>query len=394
VRSGLVVAQVALALVLLVGSGLMARSFVALRHVDLGFEREGLLTFRVAIPRAEYAEPSSVVDFDRRLTERLAGLPGVLSVGMTSGLPLTDMKSAGPMEPVDQPVPEGDLAPIVERRSVTPGYLEAMGVPLLEGRALEWSDQADQARGVLINRSLASAFWPGESPVGRRLREQGSDFSWEVVGVTGDVRFEDAADEPLPLAYFPVLQGAPDEAVAVYGMDVAVRVAGEPLAAVAAARGALRDVDPQMPMINPRSVESVVDDSMLSTSFAVLLLGIAAAIALLLGTVGLYGVISYVVSRKTQEIGVRMALGAPAATVLGSVLRDGMVLTGFGLALGLAAAWAASRALASLLYGVSASDPVTFVATPLLLALVALVATWLPARRAARVDPVRAMRSD
>lgn len=391
-RSTLVVAQVALALVLLVGSGLMLQSFMALRKVDPGFDPDGLMTFRFALPYAEYKEPHQVLDFHRRLMDRLAAEPGVQAVGMVSGLPLTGQRSAGPMEPVDRPLPEGELGPIVERRSMTPGYLEAMSIPILEGRALAWDDQADQARGIVISQALARTFWPNESAVGRQIRNQASEDSWEVVGVAGDVRFDDVQDEPLPLAYFPVLGGTPEELGPARFMDVVVRGAGDPLDAISGAREALRAADPRLPMINPRTVDAVVRASMASTSFTVLLLGIAAGIALLLGTVGIYGVISYIVSRRTQEIGVRMALGAPASVVLRSVVGQGMTLTGIGVVVGLFGAWGLSRALSSLLYGVSATDPLTFAGTALLLGVVALLAIWIPARRAARVDPVEALR--
>jgi predicted lysophospholipase L1 biosynthesis ABC-type transport system permease subunit len=215
-----------------------------------------------------------------------------------------------------------------------------------------------------------------------------------VVGVAGDVRFDAVEDEALPLAYFPALSGTPEALEPSRSMDVVIRVAGDPLGVVAQAREALGAVDPRLPMISPRTVETVVEESMASTSFTVLLLGIAAGIALLLGTVGIYGVLSFIVSRRTQEIGVRMALGAPAQTVLRSVLSQAMVLTGVGLAVGLGGAWALSRAMASLLYGVTATDPVTFGGTALLLGLVALAATWIPARRASRVDPVEALRAE
>jgi predicted permease len=393
-RSTLAVAQIALALMLLVGSGLMLRSFVALRSVDPGFQTAGLLTFRFALPAAEYEDPAMVLAFHRELSDRLAAVPGAQGVGMISGLPLTDSKTAGPMEPLDQPFPEGELGPIVERRSITPGYLEAMGIPILAGRAPAWEDQADQFRGLVISEALARAFWPDGSAVGRRIRNQTSEFSWEVVGVAGDVRFDDVEDEPLPLAYFPVLGGTPEDPGPALSMDVVVQMAGDPLGGIEEAREALRAVDPRLPMINPRTVEAIVDESMASTSFTVLLLGIAAGIALLLGTVGIYGVISFIVSRRTQEIGVRMALGAPGSTVLRAVMGQGMVLTGLGLGVGLVGAWALSRALASMLYGVSATDPLTFAGTALLLGLVALTATWLPARRASRVDPVEALRAE
>ncbi len=393
-RSTLAVAQVALALMLLVGSGLMLRSFVALRNTDLGFQTAGLMTFRFALPGAEYSDPATVMDFHRRLHDRLAAAPGIEMVGMTSGIPLSEQKSAGPMEAVDNPWPEGELGPIVERRSVTPGYLQAMSIPILQGRGPRWEDQVNEARAAVISENLARAFWPNENPVGRQIRSQGSDVAWEVVGVAGDVRFDAVEDEPLPLIYFPVLSGDPANPDRSLSMDVVVRTSGDPMRVVTTAREALRATDPRLPMINPRTVEAVVKQSLAATSFTVLLLGIAAGIALLLGTVGIYGVLSYIVSRRTQEIGVRMAMGAPAEVVLRSVVGQGMGLAGLGVGVGLFGAWGMSRLLASLLYGVSATDPMTFLGTALLLTLVALAATYVPARRAARVDPVEALRSE
>ena len=393
-RSGLVVAQVALALVLLVGSGLMLRSFVALGTVDLGFHPAGSMTYRFALPEAEYPEATQVLAFHRQLTDQLSQTPGVQGVGMINGLPLTGAKSAGPMEPEDQPFPENELGPLVEQRSVTPGYFDAMRITITHGRALEWGDQGDEFRGVVINATLAKAFWPNRAAVGRRIQSQGSENSWEVVGVAADVRFDGVEDEPLPLAYLPIIAGTAEEPAPVRSVDVVVRVAGDPLDAIAVAREAMRTVDPRLPMINPRTVEAVVREAMAAASFTVILLGIAAAVALLLGTVGIYGVISYIVGQRTQEIGVRMALGAPAATVLKGVVADGLRLTGWGIGLGLLGAWGMSRALESILYGVSTTDPMTFGGTALLLTLVATLATWLPARRASRIDPVEALRTE
>ena len=394
VRSALVIAQVALALVLLIGSGLMIRSFIALRGVDPGFEPAGLMTFRFALPRAEYPEGAQVLDFSRQLSDRLASSPGVRGVGMITGLPLTGSRTAGPMEPADRPFPEGELGPLVERRQVTPGYFQAMSIPIVDGRRLEWTDQGDQFRGVVISETLAQTFWPDESAVGRMIHSQGSADSWEVVGVAGNVRFVDVQEDPPPLIYLPMVAGGAGLAGRSSSMDVVVRVAGDPLEAVELARQALRQIDPRLPMINPRTVETIVEESMASTSFTVLLLGIAAGIALLLGTVGIYGVISYIVSRRTQEIGVRMALGAARGTVLRGVVGQGMTLTGIGIVVGLLGGWGLSRVLASLLYGVTATDPLTFVGTAGLLAIVALLATWIPARRASRVDPAKALRSE
>ena len=392
-RGALVVTQVALALVLLVGSGLMVRSFIGLRNVDPGFEPAGLLTFRFGLPDAEYPEGAQVLDFTRQLSDRLAATPGVRGVGMINGLPLTGAKAAGPMQPVDQPLPEGELGPLVERKQVTPGYFETMSIQIVDGRRLEWTDQGDQFRGVVISETLAQTFWPNESAVGRMITGQGRD-PWEVVGVAATVRFDDVQTDPLPLVYFPTIAGPDGSAGSSSSMDVVVNVAGDPLEAIGVVREALRAVDPRLPMINPRTVETIVEESMASASFTVLLLGISAGIALLLGTVGIYGVISYIVSRRTQEIGVRMALGAPSATVLRGVMRQGMTLTGIGVVVGLLGSWGVSRVLASLLYGVSATDPLTFVSTAGLLVIVALLATWIPARRAARVDPAEALRSE
>lgn len=395
VRSGLVVAQVALALILLVGSGLMLRSFVAMRDVDPGFSPEDRLAFRVSLPSAEYPDAASATQFHREILERMAGIPGVLAVGSTSALPLSDQKNAGPMEAEDNPVAESDLGTMVDRRAVSPGYFAAMEIGLAEGRELTWDDGADAFRGVVVNETLARTFWPDGSALGRRIRSQGADFGWEVVGIAADVRFEEVQKRPNPLVYMPFTQDSGgDEFVATRSVDVVLHVGSDPMAFIDAAREGLKDVDSRIPMVAPRTVQSVFDDSMATTSFTVVLLGIAAGIALMLSTVGIYGVISYVVSRRTKEIGIRLALGAPMGVVLRNVVGQGMVLTGMGLVIGLLGAWGVSRVLASLLYGVSSTDPLTYVGTAAVLAVVALLATWIPARRAATVDPVEALRSE
>ena len=393
-RSFLVVAQVALALVLLVGSGLMARSFVAMRGVDVGFQAENRLVFRASLPTAEYPDAATVRELHRALRERMAAIPGVLGAAQASAVPLEDTKSASPMEPEDRPTPEGEIGPLVNIRQVTPGYFDAMGITPAEGRDLRDEDGADGVRAVVISATLARQFWPGESAVGRRIRYQDAEESWEVVGVAPDVRFERVTEDPTALAYFPMINGTSENPVPTRQLAVVLHVGTDPMAFVSAARQALREVDPRLPMVDPRTMDAVVGDAMSATSFTVLLLGIAAGIALLLGTVGIYGVISYVVSRRTQEIGVRMALGAPADVVLREVVGQGMALAGIGVAVGLVGAWGVSRVLTSLLYGVSPTDPVTYLGTAATLALVALLASWIPARRAALVDPVEALRSE
>lgn len=394
-RSALVVVQVALALVLLVGSGLMARSFLALRDVDPGFQAENRLAFRVSLPSADYPDASAARVLHRQLTERMAGLPGVRGAALATAVPLEDRKSASPMEAEDHPTPDGQLAPLVDRRNVSPGYFDAMGIELVAGRDLTWDDAADGVRAVVVSETLARALWPTDQPVGRLIRGQGSeDPAWEVVGVAHDVRFERLDREPAPLIYMPLVMGSPDELNPVRSFDVVLQTGTDPLGFVSAAREALRAVDPRLPMVEPRTMARIERSAMAATSFTVVLLGIAAVLALVLGTVGIYGVISYVVSRRTQEIGVRMALGAPAGVVLRQVVGQGMGLAGVGVLVGLAGAWGVSRVLASLLYGVSPTDPVTYAVTAGLLALVALLASWLPARRAAGVNPTEALRSE
>jgi hypothetical protein len=244
---------------------------------------------------------------------------------------------------------------------------------------------------VVVSEAFARAFWPeASSVVGRRVKHQGDNEEfWEVVGVAKDVHFETLTEDPAPLVYFPLDAGPADLA---RSFAAILNTSTDPLSFIPSAREALREVAPRLPMIEPRTVESIERDAMSSTSFTVIMLGIASAIALILGTVGIYGVISYVVSRRSQEIGVRMALGAPAGSVLRDVVGQGMALTGVGIALGLMGAWGVSRVLSSLLYGISSTDLATYLGTTLALATVALVASWVPARRAARIDPVEALR--
>ena len=395
-RGALVVTQVALALVLLVGSGLMVRSFAAMRSIDPGFDAANRLVFRVSLPSAEYPDAERSRVFHRSLRDRLAAIPGVSAAALASSVPLGGTKNVSALMPSDRPTEEGQLGPLVDMQWVDAGYFDALGIELVEGRPLGSDDAADGIRAVVVSESLARTFWPGEpSVLGRFIRGQGhGPGEWEVVGVARDVRFE-TLDEPTQMhAYFPLVYGSAEEPVAGRALTAVLRVGDDPLSFVSAAREALREVDPRLPMVEPRTMASLVGDASASTSFTMVLLGIAAAIALLLGAVGIYGVISYVVSQRTQEIGVRMALGAPAGLVVRGVVGQGMALAGIGVGIGMVAAWAASRLLASLLYGVSAHDPVTYFATAAALTSVALIASWLPARRASRIDPVQALRAD
>ncbi len=405
VRNTLVVSQMAMALVLLVGSGLMIRSFQALRTVDPGFDPKGVLTLRITLPDASYPGAEDRVAFYERLQESLAGLTGVVGVGAGSGLPLAGGVNRSGTWFQDFPITADEVPDVIETNRVTAGFLETMGVRLLEGRTLDAFDARDRTGAVVVTRALAEHYWPGESALGKRLSQNSdvgrataeSDIPWQtIVGVVEDVRTVQMDQEPVPLLFFPLLQDIPDGGSdrTPNSMAWAIRTSGEPTALLPAIRQTVWAQDPNIPIADIRTMESMVRDSMARTSFSMALLVIAALVALLLGTVGIYGVISYVVTQRTREMGIRLALGAEEGLVAGMVLRQGGVLAGLGILIGLVGALGLTRLMEALLYGVSATDPLTFLAVPVVLGAVALLASWLPARRAARTDPVEALRAE
>lgn len=393
-RNVLVVAQVALALVLLVGSGLMMRSFQALRMVDPGFVAEGVLAVQIALPGSEYPDAEQRLGFWTAARDRAAALPGVTSVGVINNVPMGWGRSAGSFDIEDFPTDDTSLPPLAEKKRVLAGFFETMGIPLVEGRYMTDADGAGRFRGVVVSENLARHWWPDESAVGKRIRE-GEDEEWfEIVGVVGDVHgtsLEEPAEETI---YYPAIAGPEESPVVSANMTLVLRTDGPPTTLVGPVRNVIREIDPRMPIARSETLAGLLGDSMARTSFTLVMLGIASSAALLLGAIGIYGVISYVVTQRTQEIGVRIALGASSGSVQSMVVRRAMILAAIGIAVGVVGALAASSALSSLLYEINALDPGTYVTVAAALAATALLASWLPALRASSVDPVVALRSD
>jgi predicted permease len=397
-RAALVVTQVALALVLLIASGLMARSFWALREVDPGFVADHLATLRLALPRSPYATPDDTARFYSTLADRLRALPGVESVGSVRNLPMSGSQSNNGVLIEEFPVAEGELPPVIRTNWAAPGYFETLGIPIHEGRGFERRDHEERTGAVVLSRSLAEKYWPGESAIGKRLtpglpREVTRWYS--VVGIVGDVH-DDGLEKPVnPMIYFPVVGfGTENDDWSNRGMTVALR-SRLPLPALSGAiRETVRSLDPNLPIINMASGDEHLSRAMARTSYTMTLLAIAAAVALFLGSIGIYAVIAYIVGQRTREIGVRMALGAARGDVARMVVRQGLAMTLFGVVLGVLGALAATRSMSALLYGVAPTDPATFVSVGAFLLVIATLASYLPARRAAGIEPVRALHYD
>ncbi len=401
-RNGLVVAQVALALVLVVGSGLMIRSFQALRNVDPGFDSGSALTFRVTIPSSVSGGVEETAALWQQLLQRFEGIPGVTRVGAAQGIPLGGWDSNDPVFVEDSPVPDGQLPPIRRFNWVAPGYFDAMGIPLVAGRDLDWVDVYEQRPVVVVTENFAREYWAEpRDAIGRRVGSidirDDTRIWYEIVGVVGAVHEDGLDQDPTSAMYWPIAQANMwGEGPTVRRSLAFVLRAGESElpGLLAQARTALSEVTSAVPLAEPATMQELVDRSMARTSFALVMLGIAGAVALMLGTIGIYGVISYAVSQRTREIGVRMALGAARGDVSGMVVREGMTLVAIGVALGLVAAIGLSRLMASMLFGVSAVDPATYAAVVVTLGVVAAGASWLPAHRAATVDPAVTLRQE
>ncbi|HEV2915195.1 MAG TPA: ABC transporter permease [Pyrinomonadaceae bacterium] len=388
-RQALIVSEVALSLVLLIGAGLMMKSFWRLQHVNLGFNPENLLTMYVSLPQTRYPEQSQAALVQQRIVERISALPGVASAASVSILPLSGGNSCDGVMIEGRPAATASDVPCVEVRSISPDYFRTMGVPLVRGRALNDHDTSDAPAVVVVNESLVRRLFPGEDPLGRRINHSAPDKPqvWrEIVGVVGDIRHFGPDAEARPEFYEPQLQ-APN-----WGTGLVVRASGDLTNLAAAVRGEVRALDPDLPVYNLKSMEELVSETVAQPRFRTLLLAIFAAVALLLSATGLYGVMNYWVTQRTREIGVRMALGAQARDVLRMVVGQGMILAAIGVAVGLVAAFGLTRLINSLLFNVSATDPLTFACVALALCVVAFLASYLPARRATKVDPMVALR--
>jgi putative ABC transport system permease protein len=393
-RSALVVAEVTLALMLVVGAGLMARSLAALGRIPLGFDPEGVLTMRLALPSARYDTPEKAVEFYRRLLERVRGLPDVTAAGVVRVLPLaTTIGDRGvDVEGYDEPPGQGAKG---DWQVASDGAFEAMGTRLVRGR---WFTAADTTRSslvVVVNETMARTYWRDGQAVGGRVRigSMQSGRPWAVVvGIVADERHNGVTGVVKEKFYVPHSQWHVAVGGAMRNAFVVARVTGDPMAMAGPIRGIVGDMDPALPIAAVRPMADVVSTALATSRLTGFLLGSFAAIALLLAAVGLYGVLSSLVARRTHEIGIRMAMGAERGQVLGMVLGHGLSLTLGGIALGLAGALAASRSMRSLLYEVAPTDPLTFVAVPLVLIAVGAIASLVPAVRAIRVDPVRALR--
>jgi putative ABC transport system permease protein len=396
-RHVLVATQVAFAVILLIGSGLMLRSFERLLDIDLGFQPENVLTFRLSLPAQTYEDLDARLRFHRAALDRLAVIPGVESVGAVTALPLSPGMSTDPLNQEDKPLGPNEIPPVVPLKAASAGYFETMGIPLLAGRMLERADADDPTGAVLINRTLAEQFWPGEDPIGRRISHglPGNNGWSTIVGVVGDTHLNSLTEEPMGLTYY-ALRPLDEAGVGWIGSSMAYVVRGRVPAdgLTSQIRSALREIDPNLPIASVRTLEAHVADARVQMAFTMLLLSVAAVTGLILGAVGIYGVISYLTSKRTREIGVRMALGAEARTVRSMVLRQGATVAAVGLVIGLLGAVGLTRFLDALLYEVSATDPVTFGAVSALLLMVSLIATYVPARRAAATSPQDALRAE
>ncbi|HJQ26850.1 MAG TPA: ABC transporter permease [Blastocatellia bacterium] len=388
-RSALVIAEVALALVLLVSAGLLMRSFTRLRGIDTGFDADNVLTMVVNLPGRKYREDPQVIAFFQQTMERVRALPGVRATGMVNYLPLYGgLGSATGFTVAGRPAPPPGEEPSTNVRVADADYFTAMKIPLLRGRLFNEVEDSQARHVVLISDSMARQHFPDEDPIGKTISVEMFDnpYPTQIIGVVGDARYDSLTDAVEPMVYFPL----PDLTYSV--MTLAVRTDNDPAAITPAVRDVIRSIDPEQPVSDVRTLNQVMAASVGRARFNTLLLSLFAGLATLLAAVGIFGVMNYSVTLRTREIGIRMALGAQPSQVLMLVLKQGLLLTGVGIGIGLGGALLLTRLMSGLLFGVAATDPATFAAIVVLLAVISLIACYIPARRATRVDPLIGLR--
>jgi predicted permease len=394
-RSILVVVEVSLSLVLLVGAGLMIRSFQILHQVNPGFESRGVLTATPAVSQKTFPQPLQQISFNDQVLERVRALPGVVSAGVIDDIPLGGNGSDQPVAVEGQPVVPMSEQPEVDVRVISSGYVSALRIPVLRGRDFNNTDVAGQRPTTVISASLAKQFWPNEDPIGKHITLTFFGTVREIVGVVGDVK-SDGLDQKRPPAtlYIPVGQLSASTAGRwrSFSMTLVVRSAANPASLVSAVNNAVHEVNPNIPVRDVLTMEELVTNSLSQQRFNLMLLGAFAVLALLLAAIGIYSVLSYSVRRRVQEIGIRLALGARISDVLRMIVIEGMRPTLLGVTIGIVGALALGQVMSSLVYGIKPTDPLTFLAVAMVLAMVALSATLVPAYRAAKVDPMVALR--
>ena len=388
-RSALVVSEIAMTLVLLVCAGLLIRTVMRLRSVDTGFNPQNILAMNIGLPAIKYPKPENRIAFFKQTTERIASLPGVKAAGITSVLPLSDNFDGRGLIVEDYPRADGDEIS-VDLYVVTPGYLQAMNIDTLNGRGLGDEDTADSAKATLINKTMAEQLWPNQNPIGKRIAfpsDSTSSQPWRtVVGVVSDV-LQYGLDQKAPMQFY-----VPHSQFPTSLNTIVVKTESNPAAMTNAVRREILAIDKDQAVFNVTTLEQLLGDSILSRRFFMMLLMVFATLALTLAAIGIYGVMSYVASQRTHEIGIRMALGAQGKDVLKLIIGNGMSLALIGVALGLAGAFALTRVMAGLLFGVTTTDALTYISVSLGLIAIALLACYIPARRATKIEPLVALR--
>jgi len=400
-RNALVVVQVALALVLLISSGLMIRTFRALQHVNPGFtDPNALQTFRVSIPDTEISDKDrdKLVHLQQDMMNKLAALPSVQSVGLTSAVPMSGYSSNDLIFAQDRIYRNGEIPPLRRFVWVSPGLFKTLGTPMIVGRDFTWEDSFEKLPVAVISENFAREYWGSpQNALGKRIRTGSTDDWRQIVGVVGDVHHDGVNEKPPTTVYWPLMMNNFDTQKERVQRDVSF-VIRTPRAGSQAFMNEVRQTiwsdDSSLPLADPNTVGHYYSQSTARTSFTLVMLAVAGTMALLLGVVGIYGVISYSVTQRIREIGIRMALGSQRGMIVLLFVRDGLLLTGVGILCGIVTAFAAVRLMQSLLFGVSPYDPATYIAITLVIFLTASVACWLPSRRAAAVDPMIALRSE